>query len=121
MSFDAKQKKCYCVGKALVADRLTCLWSVVSSFARTPNTVQPIPRRDSWRTAACIKSLLLFLTRPTTTEQNNQQPPSITKILFSPFISTQSVKLTKGNIMDGFLKGNYVVRYKSFLKRGLLK
>lgn len=40
---------------------------------------------------------------------------------FSSSISTQLVKLTQGNIMDGFLTGNYVVRCKSFLKRGLLK
>lgn len=75
----------FCGEKALGVDGLTCLWSVVSAFYSHSKHCAANPSEGQLANSLLHqKSLPPSFARPTTTEQNNQQPPSLAKILFHP-------------------------------------
>lgn len=119
MFFDVKQKQKDRAGKALgwLTGGLVCgQWSALLLTLLTPSSQSLGGTAREQPPASNPSRFLSHVPQPqskTTTFPHQNT--------FSPFINTRLVKLTKVNVMDGFLKGNYVVRYLSILKRGLLK
>lgn len=112
----------FCGEKALGVDGLTCLWSVVSAFYSHSKHCAANPSEGQLANSLLHPKIPPAFFR--TSHNHRAKQPTTTfprQNTFSSSISTQLVKLTQGNIMDGVLTGNYVVRCKSFLKRGLLK
>lgn len=97
-----------------LARRPTRLWSVVSAFAHTPK------RRPANPAEGQLASGRLRQIPPAFAHTSHNRRPKQPTTAFphqntlSPFINTRLVKLTEGNIMDGFLRGNDAVTFCAY-------